>query len=281
MNGTEKPRLEAPAGAIDCAIHVYDAAAKVAPTAVAPPPVWATVDAYRAVQTRLGLARTVIVQPSAYGLDNEVTLAGVAALGRDKARAVVVVNDATPIADLRALTARGACGFRVHMLPGGLVGWDEVPSLARKAADLGWHMQLQMDGRLLHERVELLKTLPCTLVIDHIGKFLEPVTIDHPGFKALAALLETGRVWMKLSAAYEVSRAGPPDFRDTGALAREAARLAPERMVWGSNWPHVSKLADPPDDAGQLDTLLHWVDDAALRARILTANAAKLYGFTA
>jgi len=191
----------------------------------------------------------------------------------------VVVNDETPMASLRDMRARSAVGFRMHMMPGGAVGWDAIPPLARKAADLGWHMQLQMDGRVLHERVELLKSLPCTLVIDHVGKFLEPSTIDHPGFKALAALLDTGRVWLKLSAAYEVSRAGPPDFKDTGALATEAARLAPDRMVWASNWPHVSKLADPPDDAGQLDTLLYWIADADLRTRILVDNAAKLYGF--
>ncbi|MBC8793418.1 MAG: amidohydrolase [Tagaea sp. CACIAM 22H2] len=281
MNGTEKPRLAAPANTIDCHMHLYDAATPVAKTAVVPPPVWASVDAYRKVQARLGISRAVVVQPSAYGLNNSVTLNGVEALGRDKARAVVVVNDATPDAEWRRLSAIGACGLRMHMLPGGAVGWEDMASLARKAADHGWHMQIQMDGRYLHERVDFLKTLPCTLVVDHVGKFLEPVTVDHPGFKALASLLETGRVWLKLSAAYEVSRAGPPDFRDTGALATEAARLAPERMVWASNWPHVSKLADPPDDAGQLDTLLYWIADPALRARILIDNPAKLYGFTA
>ena len=105
------------------------------------------------------------------------------------------------------------------------------------------------------------------------------MTVDHPGFRALLRLLESGRTWLKLSAAYEVSRAGPPDFADVGALARAAATAAPERMVWGSNWPHVTKLAAPPDDAGQLDTLLHWVDSDALRRRILVDNAAALYGF--
>ncbi len=281
MNGTEKPRLVAPANTIDSHMHLYDATTPVAKTAVVPPPVWANVDAYRKVQARLGISRAIVVQPSAYGLDNSVTLAGVAALGRDKARAVVVVNDATPADEWRRLTDAGACGLRMHMLPGGAVGWEDMASLARKAADHGWHMQMQMDGRHLHERVDFLKTLPCTLVVDHVGKFLEPVTIEHPGFKALASLLDTGRVWLKLSAAYEVSRAGPPDFRDTGALATEAARLAPERMVWASNWPHVSKLADPPDDAGELDTLLYWIADPAVRTRILVDNPAKLYGFTA
>ncbi|MBL8806194.1 MAG: amidohydrolase family protein [Rhodospirillales bacterium] len=273
------PRLAAPPDACDCAIHVYVAGAALAPTAASKPPEWADLAAYRRVQKRLGLSRVVIVQPTVYGLDNSVTLDAVAAIGKDRARAVVVVDKDTPPADLRAMAARGACGARFQMLPGGAVGWESLAPVARQAAELGWHIQLQMDGRLLPERVDALAALPCPLVIDHVGKFLEPVTTAHPGFRALVRLLESGNTWMKLSAAYEVSREPPPDFADVGALARAAVSVAPERMVWGSNWPHVSKLDDPPDDAGQLDTLLHWVDSDSLRRRILVDNAAALYGF--
>ncbi|MBI1245348.1 MAG: amidohydrolase family protein [Alphaproteobacteria bacterium] len=279
MNNNAPPKLNTPPGACDSAIHVYVAGTKLAPTATSTPPDWADLAAYRRVQKRLGLSRVIIVQPTVYGLDNSVTLDAVDALGLESARAVVVVDKDTPVADLRAMAARGACGARFQMLPGGAVGWDSLEPVSRRAADLGWHVQLQMDGRLLPERAETLLALPCPLVIDHVGKFLEPVTTDHPGFRALARLLGTGRCWLKLSGAYEVSRAGPPDFADVGALARAAVALAPERMVWGSNWPHVSKLDDPPDDAGQLDTLLHWVDDEALRRRILVDNAAALYRF--
>lgn len=275
----EPPHLKAPPGACDCAIHVYDAAAPVAPTAVAPPPVWADAAAYDAVRRRLGTSRVVIVQPTAYGRDNSVTLDGVAKLGADRSRAIVVVDGNIGEDELGTMAARGACGVRFHMLAGGFLRWDDLDGIAARIAPLGWHVQLQMDGRLLAERADMLARLPCRLVIDHIGKFLEPVAPDHPGFRALARLLEGGNTWLKLSAAYEVSRKGPPDWADTGALARAAVRVAPERMVWASNWPHVSKLDDPPDDAGQLDTLLHWVDDAALRRRILVDNAAALYGF--
>jgi len=273
------PRLTAPANACDSAIHVYDPAARLAPTASAKPPVWADAPAYEKVRARLGTSRVVVVQPTAYGLDNNVTLDGVARLGPDRARAVVVVDANVRDTDLAAMALRGARGARFHMLAGGFLGWDVLEAVAARIAPFGWHIQLQMDGRLLAERVDLLGRLPCPLVIDHVGKFLEPVATDHPGFRALARLLEGGRCWLKLSAAYEVSRKGPPDWADTGALARAAVALAPERMVWGSNWPHVSKLADPPDDAGQLDTLLHWVDDDATRRRILADNPATLYGF--
>jgi len=276
-----RPRLAAPPGACDSAIHVYDAAAPLAPTAASAPPGWADLAAYRAVQARLGLSRVVIVQPTAYGTDNRVTMAAVRELGAAAARAVVVVAPDVSPAELERLAASGAVGVRFQMLPGGALGWEALEPVAARIAELGWHLQLQMDGRLLAERVHRLRRLPCPLVVDHVGKFLEPVDTSHPGFRALASLLEGGRCWLKLSGAYEVSRAGPPDWADTGALARAAVALAPERIVWGSNWPHVSKLADPPDDAAQLDVLLHWVDDPALRTRILVDNPARLYGFAA
>ncbi len=279
MPSPTPPRLKAPANACDSHIHVYDPAARAAPTATIPPPVWANAAAYEKVRARLGTSRAIVVQPTAYGFDNNVTLDGVARLGAERTRAVVVVGADVRETDLAAMAFRGACGVRFHMLPGGVLGWDALETVAARIAPLGWHVQLQMDGRLLHERADFLKRLPCPLVIDHVGKFLEPVATDHPGFKALARLLEGGRCWLKLAAAYEVSRKGPPDWADTGALARAAVALAPERMVWASNWPHVSKLADPPDDAGQLDTLLHWVDDDKLRNRILVDNPAELYGF--
>lgn len=275
-----QPRLKAPPGACDCALHVYNAKAPLAPTATSTPPVWANIDAYRAVQARLGLSRAVIVQPTAYGRDNRVTLEGVRHLGLTHARAVVVIDDTIPESELEALSAQGACGARFQMLPGGAIGWPSLERVAARIAPLGWHLQLQMDGRQLPERIDMLRRLPCPLVIDHVGKFLVPVSPDHPGFCALADLLETGSCWLKLSAAYEVSLSGPPDFADIGALAKAAVKVAPERMVWGSNWPHVSKLVDPPDDADQLDTLLHWVEDDTLRDRILVDNAATLYGFT-
>jgi len=112
-------------------------------------------------------------------------------------------------------------------------------------AAFGWHIQLQMDGRDPPAREALLRRLPGMLVIDHVGKFLRPVTPDHPGFLTLLRLLDAGRTWLKLGAAYEVSLAGPPLFEDVGALAKAAVIAAPERMVWCSNWPHVS-VTQPP-----------------------------------
>jgi D-galactarolactone isomerase len=272
------PRLAAPADACDCHIHIYDPSKPVAPTASGPGPAWANVEAYRTVQRRLELTRAVVVQSTAYGLDNSCAVEAIAALGPARTRGVAVVGPDVSDAELKRLTDAGMRGARFQMLPGGAVPWEALEPVARRIADFGWHIQLQMDGRLLAEREALLNRLPGTIVIDHVGKFLEPVPVEHPGFQCLLRLLDGGRTWLKLAAAYEVSKAGPPLYGDVGALAKAAAKAAPERMIWASNWPHVSVKA-LPDDAMLLDLLLDWAPDAAVRRRILVDNPATLYGF--
>ena len=111
-----------------------------------------------------------------------------------------------------------------------------------------------------------------------LASSLEPVPVEHPGFQAILRLLDGGKTWFKLAAAYEVSHAGPPLYADVGALAKEAVKAAPERMIWASNWPHVS-MRDLPDDAALLDLLLDWAPDEAVRQLILVDNPAQLYGF--
>jgi D-galactarolactone isomerase len=273
-----KPRLIAPANTCDCHVHLYDPGKPLAPTAAGPGPAWANVEGYRAVQRRLGLTRAIIVQATAYGTDNSCTLEAIAALGLDNTRGVAVIPPDVSDAELARLDKAGICGVRFQMLPGGVLPWDALEPIAARIAPLGWHIQLQMDGRLLAEREDLLKRLPAVLVIDHVGKFLEPVPVEHPGFQALLRLLDGGRTWLKLAAAYEVSKAGPPLYSDVGALAKAAAKAAPERMVWACNWPHVS-VQDLPDDALLLDLMLDWVPDDAVRQRILVDNPATLYGF--
>ena len=133
--------------------------------------------------------------------------------------------------------------------------------------------------RLLPDREALLKKLTGTLVVDHVGKFLEPVPVDHPAFKVLLRLLENGRTWVKLSAPYEWSKAGPPNYSDVGRLATALSRAAPDRMLWATNWPHPTPGLAKPDDAWTLDMMLEWVPDEATRRKTLVDNPARLYGF--
>jgi D-galactarolactone isomerase len=271
------PRLQAPPGACDTHIHVYDPKYPLAPTAVGKPPE-ASAQAYRPVMRRLGLGRAVIVQPSAYGTDNRCTLEGIATLGANRTRGIAVVDDKVGERALEDLTAAGMRGARLHMLTGGAIPWNMADAVAARVQAVGWHVQLQLDGRLLPEREAQIRSWPGRVVIDHAGKFLEPVPPDHAAFRCLLRLVESGRVWVKLSAPYEVSKAGPPLYDDVGRLAKLLVRAAPERMLWASNWPHPS-IRDKPDDAMLLDLLLDWAPDEAARTRILVDNPAELYGF--
>ena len=220
----------------------------------------------------------MVVQPTAYGVDNRCTVQAIAELGIANTRGVAVVDTSLTDAELQRLHDAGIRGARFQMLPGGALPWEMLEPVATRIAKIGWHIQLQMDGRRLQERETLIARLPCPVVIDHIGKFLEPVVIDHPGFRCLLRLLDRGDVWLKLAAPYEVSKVGAPNYADVGALATHAARTHPERMIWASNWPHVA-VSSLPDEATLLDLLLEWVPDAALRRRVLVDNAATLYEF--
>jgi len=193
-------------------------------------------------------------------------------------RGVVVPDPAISDEELERLSRAGVCGIRFHMLPGGVLDWDVMEDLAVRVASFGWHVQLQMNGRDLPEREQLLTRLPGDLVIDHVGRFMGPVGIDDPSFRVLLGLLDSGRCWVKLSAPYESSEAGPPAWADVTSEARALVKAAPERMLWASNWPHPGQK-NPPDEADLLDLLLEWIDDAPTRIKILRDNPAELYNF--
>jgi D-galactarolactone isomerase len=274
----KRPRLMAPPGACDTHMHVYEDRFKLAPTSAFKPPHAPAAD-YLAMRTRIGVARTVVVQPTGYGFDNSCTLEAMAAMG-DSARGIAVVPPDVKDAELERLTKAGMRGIRYFMLPGGVLPWESLDAMAAKVGAFGWHVQLQLDGRQLPEREAALQRLAGTLVIDHNGKFLEPVGVDDLAFKCLLRLLENGRTWVKLSAPYETSKKGPPLYPDVGALAKALVKAAPERCVWASNWPHPSVPREQcPDDADLLDLLLDWAPDETTRNKILADNPAKLYGF--
>ena len=275
-NVKKHPRLIAPKGTCDTHMHFYNAKFPTAPTAlITPSDAW--VDEYRLLQKRLNLQRVVIVQPTTYGFDTSCQLAAMKVFG-DNARGVTVVDNSTSNAELDRLTRLGVRGTRFHMLPGGVVPWDMLEEVAARVHHFGWHIQLQMNGREFPQWEAVLKRLPGMLVVDHVGRFMGPVSTDDPAFKALLRLLETGRCWVKLSGPYESSVSGAPDWPDVALEARALAKAAPERMLWASNWPHPGQK-NPPDEADLLDLLLDWVDDETVRNRILTDNPAELYGF--
>ncbi len=269
-------RLKPPPGACDTHMHFYNARYPSAPTAlITPEDAW--VEDYRKLQAHLGLERVVVVQPTTYGRDNACQIEAMAAFG-ERARAVFVVGKDCSAAELDRLHALGGRGARFHMLPGGALPWEELEPVAEKIAPLGWHIQLQLPGRELPERLERLRALPCDLVVDHIARFTPPVETDHAAFQALLSLLEGGRCWVKLSAPYESFGKHPRDYARIAPLARALVEAAPERMLWATNWPHPGQDW-LPDEAEHLDLLLEWAEDEAARRRILVENPAALYGF--
>jgi D-galactarolactone isomerase len=271
------PKLKAPPGTWDTHMHIYDQRYPKAPTAKILHGD-ALVPEYEQIRKRLGIEHTVVVQPTAYGTDNRCTLEAMAALGPGS-RGIAVVDESVTDAELARLTKLGIRGIRYFMLPGGALSWESLHKMADRVGAFGWHVQLQLDGRDLPEREATLKQLKGTLVIDHTGKFLEPVSPDHPGFVVLRRLVDNGRTWVKLSAPYETSKSGPPHFDDVGILGKILAKEAPDRMVWATNWPHPTPPAhQKPDDAMLLDVLLDWVPDEAARRKVLVDNPAKLYG---
>jgi len=276
-DNTARPKLKAPPGTCDTHMHIYDRRYPKAPTARIDAPD-APVSDYLKVRERLGIERTVVVQPSTYGKDNRCTLKALADIGPN-ARCIVVVDESVSDAELDRLTKLGARGIRFFMLPGAPLPWEVLETMSARVAPFGWHVQLQLDGRNLPDHESVLKRLTSTLVVDHVGKFLEPIPLDHPGFRTLLSLVEGGHTWVKLSAPYEVSKVGPPHYDDVGKLAKVLGRTAPERMLWASNWPHPTPGVAIPDDAWMLDMLLDWVQDERARNKALIDNPAALYGF--
>ena len=267
-----------PAGACDCHVHIYEDQYPLASTATFKPP-HAPVSAYRAVQRALGLQRAVLVQPTGYGTDNSCLLDALTQMG-DAARGIAVVPPDIDDAALSRLHAAGVRGIRFMLLgaSGGVLGWQHLAPLAERIAPLGWCINLQFDGREMPQRKALIDSLPGKVVIDHIGRFVEPVAVQDPAFKALQAVLDRGRRWIKLSGPYETSKSGPPGYADVSALAHALTASHPAACLWASNWPHPNR--EPrPDDAAMLALLRGWAPDAKVRDAILSGNAAAAFDF--
>ena len=275
-SGTAAPTLKAPAHATDCHHHIYNAKYPVDPKATLRP-ADALVEDYRALQTRIGTTRNVIVQPSTYGVDNRCTLDALVAMGPN-ARAVVVVNDAVTDAELQRLHAMGARGIRFNLAQAGATTPDMIMPLSTRVNALGWHIQINAAAATIMEVMPTLERVPSPIVFDHLAHLPEPDGIGHPLYAKVMALVDKGRAWVKLSGAYADTKVGPPTYADSSAVARAYAAAAPERCVWGSDWPHPTEK-DKPDAALLFNLLIDWVPDEKARNRVLVENPAILYGF--
>jgi predicted TIM-barrel fold metal-dependent hydrolase len=279
--GDGKPATPAPAGACDAHMHVYDRHFPVfgEPSAMLD---HATANDYRMLQARTGTQRTVIVQPRAHGTDNSVTLSAIRTLGRDRTRGIAVLRPEVTDAELRELHEGGIRGIRftLYTPANGVTDFSMVEPLARRVHAFGWHLQLHWSADQVVAHEALLQRLPCALVFDHLGRLPLPDGHSHPARAIIQRLIDGGRTWLKLSGPYLDSKLGlEGGYADMDPIAQGWAQSAPERVVWGSDWPHPTERDAKPDDAALFDQLARWVPDAALRHRVLVENPAALYEF--
>jgi predicted TIM-barrel fold metal-dependent hydrolase len=288
------PNFDVPAKACDCHVHVFGPDKRF--------PFWpgrtytpgaASIDELVALHAALKIDRTVIVHPSPYGADNAVTLDAMRVLGA-RARGVAVIDESTSDKMLVDMHAAGVRGVRVNLESAG----ESDPAVAKRllqwaaerVAPLGWHVQTYAKLSVIAALHDTIMALPVTLVIDHFGRAEAALGPDQPGLDVIYALLKCGKAYVKVSGAYRISQA--PDFADVAPIARAMIKANPDRIVWGSDWPHPGggkgratrdittiEPFQPIDDGAALNRLNAWCDSRAQLEKILVGNPARLYGF--
>ncbi len=255
-------RFTVPNGACDTHMHIYGTPGR-------------SHQDYLALRNRLGITRSVYVQPSVFSTDNTLLLECLVSDGND-ARGVAVIDPEADDSELDRLDQAGIRGVRFHDVVAGCLSYEVLESVAARIVDWGWHVIIQSEGERLADLAPRLARLPVPVVVDHMGRIPLDGGIAHPAYISLLHLLETGRVWVKLSAPYHVTR----EYGRLADRGRGLVNAAPERMLWASNWPHPSvSNKDRPDEATLLDILFDWAETDAILHRILVDNPADLYGF--
>ncbi len=241
----------------------------------------ATVSRYKTMLGALGVERGVMVQSSAYGADNRVLLDGLAEAG-ENFRGIALLAPDVATDELRRLHDGGIRGARASTLPNAAAGVADMEMLSHKIADLGWVMLVHLQHmRELPILAPVVPTLPVPCVIDNFGRIRGNDGIDDPAFQSLLRLFgREENCWVKLCSFYRLSDAGPPDYADMKPFARALIDICPDRLIWGTNWPHPNCPVAMPNDGDLFDVLFGWIGDAAARHKILVDNPAKLFGFS-
>jgi len=300
-----KVNFKVPSDACDCHTHVFGdpRAFPFAPGRTYTPE-RASVAEMRALHRALKLDRVVIVQPSVYGSDNSCTIDAVRSLGEARARGVGVIDETTVSESMLDVMDRGGIrGVRLNLETFGQT--DPETARARLLATVarvkprGWHVQIYARLSVIEAVGDEIRASPVPIVVDHFGGARASLGVEQPGFQTLVGLVQSGKAYVKISGAYRT--AGPvreplapgagPDYADVAPLARALVAANPQRIVWGTDWPHPDSSQVPGraatdvtpllqiDDGHLLNQLPLWLPDAAIRRQILVDNPARLYGF--
>jgi predicted TIM-barrel fold metal-dependent hydrolase len=289
--------FKVPDGACDCHVHVFEPArfAYTLPRTYTPGE--ASVESLLALEKSIGIDRVVLVQPSGYGTDNRCLLDALDRIGSQRARGICVIDPHTAQrAELERWHAQGVRGVRLNVEVRGGGNIDTVAEALARTADLiaplNWAIQLYADAGMIDALAADLAGLPCRVILDHFGGLKTRNGLQQAGLTALVGLLKSGNVYVKLSAPYRASNAGP-DFDDVTPFAQALVQAAPRRILWGTDWPHTGSsgqrsgdlsVIEPfrrEDDLRTLGLLARWAPDAGVRHAILVDNPATLFGFRA
>jgi predicted TIM-barrel fold metal-dependent hydrolase len=236
---------------------------------------------YRRMLDKLGVGRAVLVQPSAYGTDNSAMLDALAA-DPERLRGVAVAADDISDAELESMNAAGVRGLRCNVVDiregKARLPFKKLRELAERIEVFGWHLEFLMHVDEYPVLDRDLDGFPVDLVFAHMGFMRAERGVDNAGFRSLLTLVDHGRAWVKLSAPYRVTTSALP-YPEVVPFARALVDAAPDRVLWGTDWPHVMLKGKMPNDGDLADLLQQWVPNGELRRRVLVANPAKLYGF--
>jgi 2-pyrone-4,6-dicarboxylate lactonase len=278
-----RPRFKLPAGSIDTHVHVFEPGYPLSPARGYTPPDSTLAD-LKHLHAALGIDRVVFTQPSIYGIDNSAILNGMAALNKqtpNRARAVVALDMNVSERDLASLDAAGVRGVRLNTdNKGGMpIAFSDIPELSARIRPLGWHLEFLFPGKDIVELMPVFNSLTVPMSIAHFAYQPATAGVKAPGFQALVELAKRGNTWIKISGANRVSRGDLPPYDDVKPMAHALIEAAPQRIMWGTDWPHPNKYKVNPNDGDLVDALGDWVTDPSMLKKILVDNPAKFYRF--
>jgi len=278
-----RPGFALPKGSIDTHVHVFEPGYALSPGRGYNPP-WLTRADLTHLHAALGIERVVFTQPSVYGTDNSAILDAMAALNAqtpDRARAVVALDMDISDKQLAALDAAGVRGVRLNTdNQGGMpIGIAQIPELAARIRPLGWHLEFLFPGKDIVELMPVFSALAVPMSIAHFAYQPASAGVGAPGFRALVELARRGNTWIKISGANRVSATDLPPYDDVKPMAQALIEAAPERIMWGTDWPHPNKYVANPNDADLVDAFGDWVSDEGMRRKIMVDTAAAFYRF--
>ena len=276
------PKIELPKGAIDTHAHVFGTQEKypLSPNRGYTP--WeASLDKLLEMHDAFGVERLVLTQPSVYGTDNSAMLDAIAQYP-DRNRGVVAVGPEVTDQELEEFHAQGIRGIRVNLVDKGgmpFASIKEFCDFAERIKPFGWHLELLIHVHEFPELRDTLGKLPVDISVGHLGYMKTSEGINHPGFQDFLNLVRDGHCWVKLTGTYRITTCDRTPYLDVAPIAQALIEANQDRMLWGTDWPHVATYGFMPNDADLLDHMLDWTTDRAIQQKIFVENPVNLYGF--